>query len=369
MNEFIPVNQPDIGVVEKKYLLEAIDSGWISSDGPFVEKFENSFAERMNRKYGIAVSNGTAALEIAVEALEIKKGDEVIVPTFTIISCLNAILKAGAKPIFIDADAKTWNMNVDEIENKITAKTKAIIVVHIYGLPTEMQSIQTLAKKYNLAVIEDAAEAHGQSYYGKPCGSFGNVSTFSFYANKHVTMGEGGILLTDDLEVAEKCRLKRNLHFTPERRFVHDEISGNYRLTNLQAAVGLAQLEKLESTIEKKKKLGRLYNEILGGSEKLQTPLEGTQGYENHYWVYGVVLKDKRSAEDITDRLTKRGVGTRPFFWPLHRQPLLKNLDFDTKQSLPVSEMLAKSGFYLPSGVGTTEDQIEKSATILLELI
>jgi perosamine synthetase len=369
MNDFIPVNQPDIGESERKYLLEAIESGWISSDGPFVEKFENEFAKRMNRKYGIAVSNGTVALEVAVSALGIKSGDEVIVPTFTIVSCLGAILKAGASPVFVDSYPDSWNMNVDEIENKITSKTKAIVAVHIYGLPTEMQVIQTLAKKYNLLIIEDAAEAHGQTYYGKPCGSFGDVSTFSFYANKHVTMGEGGILLTDNQDLADKCRSLRNLYFKPEQRFVHDEIGSNYRLTNLQAAVGLAQLEKLDETIKKKKKLGQLYSEILSGSNEIQVPLKGKEGYENHYWVYGVVMRNGNSAKEITDRLAKKGIGTRPFFWPLHKQPFLKKFDISLNQSHPVSEEISKTGFYLPSGVGTTEEQIKKSAISLLEVI
>jgi perosamine synthetase len=369
MTEFIPVNQPSIDELEKKYLLEAIDTGWISSDGPFVAEFENRFATQMNRKFGVAVSNGTVALEIAFDALNLKPGDEVIVPTFTIISCLNAIIKSGAIPVFVDSYPDTWNMNVEKIEEKISHKTKAILVVHIYGLPTELNKVLELAEKYEIKIVEDAAEAHGQTYYGRPCGSFGLISTFSFYANKHVTMGEGGIVLTNDEAIAEKVKLIRNLYFKPERRFVHDELGGNYRITNLQAAVGLAQLEKLEMTIKRKKHLGELYNQYLSDIEALQLPLSKKDGYENHYWVYGVVLKNDKSAIEIIDGLAKKGIGTRPFFWPLHLQPVLKKFELDKIQSLPVSENLAKFGFYLPSGVGTTDDQIKRSALALKQLL
>jgi len=345
MSDFIPVNQPNIDELEKKYLIEAIDTGWISSDGPFVAEFETKFANKMNRKYGIAVSNGTVALEIALATLNLQNGDEVIVPSFTIISCLGAILKAGAIPIFVDAYSDTWNINVDEIENKITEKTKAILVVHIYGLPTEIKKVSELAQKHNLKIIEDAAEAHGQSYFGAPCGSFGEVSTFSFYANKHVTMGEGGIILTNNHEIAEKAKLIRNLYFKPERRFIHDELGGNYRLTNIQAAVGLAQLEKLDKTIERKKYLGKLYNEILSDVDEIQLPISEKNGYQNHYWVFGVVMKNGKTAREISEQLNKRGIGTRPFFWPLHKQPVLKKFNLATDQSLPVSEGLAQFGF------------------------
>jgi perosamine synthetase len=358
-----------IGNLEKKFVNQALDSGWISSEGPFIREFEERFAERMNRKFGILVSNGTAALELAVQAIGIKKGDEVILPTFTIISCLNSILKVGATPIFIDAYKDTWNMNVEQIESKITKKTKAIMVVHIYGLPTEMRNIEYLANKYNLHIIEDAAEAHGQTYFNDPCGSFGLISTFSFYANKHITMGEGGIILTNEEELAQKCRLLRNLYFKSERRYLHDEISGNYRLTNIQAAIGLAQLEKLDATISHKKEIGAKYQEILSVSEKLQLPVEKGFGYENNYWVFGLVLSPQIEARQIILMLESKGIGSRPFFWPLHRQPLLKNSNFDGKLNFPVSEELAKYGLYLPSGAGTTLSQVERVAKTLLDIL
>ena len=211
--KFIPVNEPLLNGNEKKYLCECIDTGWISSEGPFVKKFEQKISVSVERNYGIAVSNGTAALEIAVQALGIGKGDEVIMPTFTIISCAMAVTKLGAVPVLVDSDLYTWNMNVDEIESKITPKTKAIMMVHLYGLPAEADKILELAKKYNIKVIEDAAEMHGQTYNGRPCGSFGDISIFSFYPNKHITTGEGGMVVTDDEELAERCKMLRNLCF------------------------------------------------------------------------------------------------------------------------------------------------------------
>jgi perosamine synthetase len=232
----IPVNEPLLDGNEKKYLSECIDTGWISSEGPFIRQFEEQFAQRVGRKYGIAVSNGSVAIDAAVAALEISRGDEVILPTFTIISCAAAIVRAGAVPVVVDCDPHTWNMDVSQIEAKITPRTKAIMVVHIYGLPTDMEPVLALADKHGLKIIEDAAEMHGQTYRGLPCGSFGDISTFSFYPNKHITTGEGGMLVTDDQKLAERCRSLRNLCFQPQKRFVHEELGWNFRMTNLQAA-------------------------------------------------------------------------------------------------------------------------------------
>ncbi len=242
MAEFIPVNQPVLDGNEKAYLVRCIESGWISSEGPAVQEFEQKIAARVGRRHGIAVSNGSTALELAVRILRLPEGSEVIMPAFTIISCAAAIVRAGLVPVLVDADPDTWNMDVSKIADRLTPKTKAIMVVHIYGLPTDMQPILELAEERGLRVVEDAAEMHGQTYRGKACGSFGDASIFSFYPNKHITTGEGGMVLTDDPELAEACRSLRNLSHSPKRRFVHDELGFNYRLTNLQAAVGLAQL-------------------------------------------------------------------------------------------------------------------------------
>ena len=360
--DFIPVNEPLLDGNEKKYLCECIDSGWISSEGPFVKEFEQKMSSTVGRKYGISVSNGTAALEVAVQALGIEAGDEVIMPAFTIISCAMAVTKLGAIPVLVDSDLRTWNMNVEEIENRITDKTKAIMIVHLYGLPVEVDPIIKLAQKYNLKIIEDAAEMHGQTYHGKPCGSFGDISTFSFYPNKHVTTGEGGMVVTDDEELAERCRLLRNLCFRKDVRYVHDEISDNYRFTNLQAAVGLAQLERLEEFIKRKRAMGRYYTEKLQGIDGLLLPVEKTDYADNIYWVYGLVLDKHRKADnrEVQKSLAEAGIGARTFFWCIHEQPVYKKAGLFQGEAYPNAEYLAMKGLYIPSGLALTEEQMER---------
>lgn len=360
--DFIPVNEPLLNGNEKKYLCECIDTGWISSEGPFVKQFEQKMSAMVGRKYGIAVSNGTAALEVAAQALGIGEGDEVIMPTFTIISCAMAVTKLGAIPVLVDSDIKDWNMKADEIETKITDKTKAIMIVHLYGLPVQVDKILALAKKYNLKVIEDAAEMHGQTYNGKPCGSFGDISTFSFYPNKHVTTGEGGMVVTDNEELAERCRLIRNLCFRQDVRYVHDELSDNYRFTNLQAAVGLAQLERLDEFVERKRNMGRYYTEQLEGVEGLMLPIESTEYAENIYWVYGLVLDENIEADNKTVQklLAEEGIGSRTFFWCMHEQPVYQNQGLFRDEKYPNAEYLARKGFYIPSGLALTQAQMEE---------
>lgn len=359
---FIPVNEPLLNGNEKKYLCECIDTGWISSEGPFVKEFEEKMSATVGRKYGIAVSNGTAALEVAVQALGIGEGDEVIMPTFTIISCAMAVTKLGAVPVLVDSDLHTWNMNVDEIEAKITSRTKAIMIVHLYGLPVEVDKILELACKYDLKVIEDAAEMHGQTYNGKPCGSFGDISTFSFYPNKHITTGEGGMVVTDDEDLAERCRMLRNLCFRKDVRYVHDEISDNYRFTNLQAAVGLAQLERLGEFVERKREMGRYYTERLKEIKGLLLPIEKKDYAENIYWVYGIVLKNDIHADNKTIQklLAQEGIGSRTFFWCMHEQPVYCNAGLFLDESYPNAEYLARKGFYIPSGLALTKEQMDK---------
>ena len=366
----IPVNEPLLNGNEKKYLIECIETGWISSEGPFIKKFEEQFSSKINKKHGIAVCNGTAALEIAVEALGIKKGDEVIMPSFTIISCASSIIKSGAIPVLVDSDIHTWNMNVSEIESKITSKTKAIMVVHIYGLTVDMDPVITLAKKYDLKIIEDSAEAHGQTYKGKPCGSFGDVSVFSFYPNNLITTGEGGMILTDDDSVAEKLRSLRNLCFTAHKRFVHEELGWNMRMTNVQAAIGVAQLERWDESIARKKEIGKLYTELLKDVKGIQLPIEKTAYCDNVYWVYGILLTDKsKTAEQVMKLLADKGIGTRPFFYPMHLQPVLRKMGLYKSESYTNAENLYHSGFYLPSGLALTNEQIHEVATILKEIL
>lgn len=367
---FIPVNEPLLNGNEKKYLNQCIDTGWISSEGPFVKEFEHKMANRVNRNYGIAVSNGSAALDIAVAALGIGKGDEVIMPAFTIISCAAAIVRTGAKPVLVDTVPDTLSMNTEEIREKISNKTKAIMVVHIYGLPVDMNPILELAKEHGLFIIEDAAEMHGQTYYGEPCGSFGDISTFSFYPNKHITTGEGGMILTDDESLAERCKLLRNLAFQNGKRFVHEELGWNYRFTNLQAAVGLAQLEKLDEHITRKREIGKLYNKLLSNIQAVQLPLENTNYAENIYWVYGIIIKASfnSDADKIMNKLKDRKIGTRPFFFPMHKQPVFQKMGLFTEESYPYAEMLAKKGLYLPSGLGITNEQIVYVSEQVIEI-
>ncbi len=357
---FISVNTPLLNGNEKKYLMECIDTGWISSEGPFVKKFEEQFAIRMGRKYGIAVSNGSVALDAAVVALGIGKDDEVILPSFTIISCAAAIVRAGAIPVLVDSNPVTWNMDVNQIEAKITSRTKAIMVVHIYGLPVDMDPVLALAEKYGLKVIEDAAEMHGQTYKGRPCGSFGDISTFSFYPNKHVTTGEGGMMLTDDPLLAERCRFLRNLCFDKSRRYIHEELGFNFRMSNIQAALGVAQLERLDEFIERKRIMGKRYTKLLADVAGIQLPMVKTTYAENIYWVYGIVLKDEVSfdAEGMMCRLAEQQIGTRHFFWPMHKQPVFNKLGLFKDEYYPIAEKLAGRGFYIPSGLALTEEEI-----------
>ena len=316
MDEFIPVNEPFLGKREKELLLECVETGWISSEGPFVEKFENSFSKRVNRKFGISCSSGSAALDLAIAALEIGPGDEVIMPSFTIISCASAVIRSGAKPVLIDADPYTWNMNIEFVESAINKKTKAIMAVHIYGLPVDMDPILHLAKKYGIYIIEDAAELIGAEYKDKPCGSFGDISTFSFYPNKHITTGEGGMLTTNDSNLRDRCKSLRNLCFQKGKRFIHNELGWNYRMSNIQAALGIAQLERLEKTIEKKLLIGKTYNKNLRDMDFLQLPLNQTSYAKNIYWVYGILIDKKLGkADKIMRKLKEMRISTRPFFF------------------------------------------------------
>ncbi len=370
MSDFVPVNEPLLSGNERKYLEECLDTGWISSEGPFVERFEQEFARVTGRQHAIATTSGTASLDAVVAALSLGPGDEVIVPTFTIISCLHQIVRSGATPVLVDCEPDTWNMNTALIEASITPRTKAIMAVHIYGLPVDIAPIEALAARYDLTIIEDAAEMLGQRYHARPCGSLGDVSIFSFYPNKLVTTGEGGMIVTDDDALAERCRSLRNLCFAPARRFVHEELGYNFRMTNLQAALGLAQLEKLDEHIAIKRHIGQRYDELLGPLDRIQTPLPNTEFAKNIYWVYGIVLKENaRTAEDIMVTLRNRGIGTRPFFYPMHLQPVFQKMGLFRDEHHPVSERLADYGFYIPSGLALTDEQLERSAAVLTDVL
>ncbi|MBA3341111.1 MAG: DegT/DnrJ/EryC1/StrS family aminotransferase [Gemmatimonadaceae bacterium] len=371
MTGFIPVNEPVLDGNERKYLNECIDTGWISSEGPFIREFENRFADRVGRKHGVAVCNGSAALDAAAAALRITSGDEVILPTFTIISCASAISRLGATPVVVDCDQATWNMDVSKIESRITPRTRAIMVVHIYGLPVDMDPVLELAARYGLSLIEDAAEMLGQTYRGRPCGSFGDISTFSFYPNKHVTTGEGGMIVTDDEALAERCRSLRNLAFQPARRFVHEELGWNFRMTNLQAAVGLAQLERLDEFVARKRAIFDAYTRLLSGASGIQLPVASTDYATNANWVYGLVLTDAVpfDAGEAIRRMADRGVGCRPFFWPMHEQPAYLKDGLFAGERHPCAERIARRGFYIPSGLALTEEQIARVAAAVREML
>lgn len=371
MIDFVPVNEPLLNGNELKYLQECIETGWISSEGPFVRRFEEEFAVRVGRMHGISVCNGSAALDAAVAALDIGQGDEVILPTFTIISCAVSIVRAGAIPVVVDCEPDTWNMDVGQIEDKITSRTKAIMVVHIYGLSVDMGPVISLAEKYGLKIIEDAAESHGLTYNGKPCGSFGDISMFSFYPNKLITTGEGGMIVTNDDHLAERCRSLRNLCFQPKKRFVHEELGWNFRMSNIQAALGVAQLERLDKSIAKKKYIGRRYNELLSDIPGIQLPLPETDYAENIYWVYGILLDNDNTfdADEAMRQLAKHKIGTRPFFWPMHEQPVFKKMGLFHDENHPVAERIARRGFYIPNGLALAEPQIKKVVEALKEML
>ncbi len=365
----IPVNEPIFNGNEKKYLCQCIDEGWISSEGPFVTEFEDKFSTYIGCKYGVAVCNGTVALETALFAAGIQPGDEVILPTFTIISCASSILRLGAKPVLVDSESETWNMDVNQIEKKITDKTRAIMPVHIYGHPVDMDPVVELADKYHLKIIEDAAEVHGALYKGKKAGSIGDMGTFSFYANKIITTGEGGMIVTNNQEVAQRARAYRNLCFRNEKRFYHTELGENFRMTNLQAAVGVAQLEQIDRFIAIKRKNAWRYTEKLSDIPWIKTPVE-KPSVINVYWMYALELTEDCpfNAVEFAEKLAHHGISTRPFFLGLHEQPVFHNMGLFIGEHYPVAERIAKRGLYLPSGHTLTTEQIDMICNIIREI-
>ncbi|GAB6265209.1 MAG: DegT/DnrJ/EryC1/StrS family aminotransferase [Methanothrix sp.] len=375
----IPVNEPVIGEREIEYVMDCLRTGWISSAGTYIERFEREWAAYCGRRFGVAMCNGSVALQAAVAALKLKPGDEVIMPTFTIISCAFAIVYNGGVPVLVDSDPRTWCMDVDQIEDKITPQTRAIMPVHIYGHPVDMDPVMKLAQEHDLAVIEDAAEAHGAEYLTgrdtshptwKRCGSFGDMSCFSFYANKLITTGEGGMVLTDNPDIAERLRSLRNLSFQPQRRFYHEDLGFNFRLTNIQAAIGLAQLERIDQIIAHKRWMGQEYTKRLQDIKCLQLPVEKAWA-KNVYWMYGIVLSREAGLDafHLAEILFKKGIETRPFFLGMHRQPVF-NYDMRPKESrFPISEVLGLQGLYLPSGLTLNMDHLGKICDIVHEVL
>ena len=362
----VPVNHIKFFGKEDKFIQDCISSSWVGSDGNYVKSFEREVAKYVGRKFAVSCTNGSSALDMAIHASNLKKGDEVLMPNFTIISCAQYFILRGIKPIFLDCNQRTFNINVDDIKKYITKKTKAILVVHIYGLTVDMDPLLNLAKEYNLKVIEDAAEVFGNKYKNKYCGSFGIMSTLSFFPNKHITTGEGGMVLTDDKTIYEKLKKYRNLYFT-EDRFIHEEFGHNYRMTNLQAALGLAQMECIDKNLKKKINIGKNYNKMLATSSSLILPLAETDYCKNIYWVYPIVIKNSKiNKKKFISYLSSKGIGTRPFFFPMNLQPVVKK--YGIKQpGLNVSKRLYDSGFYIPSGLALSYEEQEYIAGCLLK--
>ena len=373
----IPVSEPVLTPAEHDAVNDAMRSGWISSSGTYLTAFEEEWAAYCGRRFGVAVSNGTTALELAVEALNLEEGSEVLLPSFTIISCVLAVIRAGGTPVLVDADPATWCLDATQLEARVTARTRAIMPVHIYGHPCDMDAIDDVAARHGLAVIEDAAEAHGAEYETalnggtwRRCGSFGAMSTFSFYANKLVTTGEGGMIVTNDDTLAARLRSRRNLAFGDRQRFLHSELGHQYRLTNLQAALGLPQVRRMPQLLSRKRWMAAAYTERLSGLGTLE--LQATQRWARPmHWMYGVVLRDdvRIDAAELAHRLATRGIETRPFFTGMHEQPALTDRGLFAGERFPVSERLSRRGLYLPSGLSLTEIQLERVCDAIMEIL
>ena len=347
----INVFEPTLTFVDKFAVVKSLIKQDISGTSPVVKEFENETAKVFDRKYAVSVSNGSVALDVALQLLNLKKGDEVIVPSFTISSCLSAILRTGATPVFCDVDINSWNMSVDEVEKNFTPKTKAVLMVHLYGLVADASKIMKFCQEKNILLVEDAAEAHGQVEGNKKCGSFGDISTMSFYANKHITTGEGGMILLDSEKLYNRAKQMINLDFNNKERFKHENLFWNYRLGGLQAALGLSQIKNLKKTINNKIVQGKFYTELLQGFEEIiQYPMTTNNEVENHFWVYGVVIKNGANRESVMKTLEMNGIQTRPFFWPLHLQNCLPDDIKSEEIKIPNAEILGKNGFYIPIG-------------------
>jgi perosamine synthetase len=363
LGSFIPVCEPTLQGNELKYANEALKSGWISSAGKYISLFEEKFASFCGVEHGISCSNGTTALHLAIAALGIGKGDEVIVPSFTMAASSNAVIYTGAKPVFVDSELDTWNMDVSKVEEKITDKTKAVMVVHTYGHPINMDALRIITQKYNIPIIEDAAEAHGAEYMGRKAGSLGDIACFSFYANKIITTGEGGMVVTNNSELAEKCRKLRNHYFGNEQegvpRFQHHEVGFNYRMTNIQAAIGLAQVERIGQLVDARRKNAKLYNSLLKDIPGIVLPPEKSWA-KNVYWMYGILVREEfgMSMSQLRAKLLDEGIDSRSFFIGMHKQPMYSQGEHQYSCPCPVAEDLEQSGLYLPSTSHLTEAQI-----------
>jgi perosamine synthetase len=390
----IPVNEPLMAANALTYVSECIETGWISSAGKFIQRFEQEFARFQGTEHAVTTTSGTTALHLALVSLNIGPGDEVITSDLTMIAVPYAILYTGATPVLVDVERDTFNIAPSKIKefivndcrfdkqtqtllNKGTqGRVKAILPIHLYGHPCDMDAITALAEEFNLLVIEDAAEAHGARYFsprhgdsGRMAGSIGDIGCFSFYANKIITTGEGGMIVTDSDSLADRARRLKDLAHAPEQRFLHTDLAFNYRMTNLQAAVGVAQLEEIDRFLQIKENMAFAYNERLQGVEGLTLPVEKDWA-KNVYWMYSILIEDEfgLSRDLFIDRLRERGVDTRTFFIPVHRQPVLSLNPCGQKQDFPVSDELSRKGLYLPSGLALTDVQIQTVCEAIKEI-
>ena len=355
----IPVCEPYLGGREIEYVQDCLTTNWISSTGKYLTQFEQTFAQYCGTLHGIATTSGTTALHLAVAAAGIGRGDEVILPTFTIAATVFAVLYADATPVLVDVEPDNWTMRADQVAAKVGPRTRAIMAVHMYGHPCDMDPLQQIAKDNNLLILEDAAEAHGAEYRGRKCGGLGDAACFSFYANKIVSTGEGGMVITNDSTFAERCRSLKNLGFNNTRRFLHDDIGFNYRMTNIQAAIGLAQLENADQYVELRREHAASYTQLLQEVEGLRLPVERSWA-RNVYWMYGVIVEDDFgcSRDDLMQGLAKRGVETRTFFIPMHEQPLFHRHGLFQNEQYPIAADIGRRGLYLPSSTGLSHDEI-----------
>lgn len=362
--QFIPIYEPTLGEAEETVVLDAVRSGWISSNGKYIREFEERFAAFCGVAHGISTSNGTTALHLALHALGIGPGDEVIVPALTFVASANAVQYTGATPVFADVDPITWTIDPAAVEALITPRTKAIMPVHLYGHPAPMPALYAIADQHGLLLVEDAAEAHGAQVGTRRTGALGNAAAFSFFANKVITTGEGGMVTTNDAKLAARCRMLRDHAMPPERRYWHDEVGFNYRMTNLQAAIGVAQMARIEEFIARKRTIAHLYQKVLCGVPGLTLPVE-TSGYTNIYWMYSILVDEAYplTRDQVILALRERNMDSRPFFHPLDTLP-----PYQRVAPCPTALRLSRQGLNLPSAPSLTDEQVYAICDTLLSL-
>jgi perosamine synthetase len=357
MHKFIPIAMPALSGNEKKYVMDCLDTNWISSIGKYIKAFEETFAAWMGSNHALSCCNGTLALHLPLLALDVRPGDEVLVPSLTYIATANVVRYCGATPILVDCLPDTWNIDPADMENKITARTKGVIPVHLYGNPCDMDAILEIAQRHNLFVVEDAAECHGATYKGKKAGTFGVAGVFSFFGNKIITTGEGGMVVTDNQHLAEKMRIFKGQGMDPQRRYWFPITGYNYRMTNIEAAIGLAQLENVSDHIAARRRIADWYCEELAELADYLSLQKETPNAESVWWMYSVLLSRnaKISRDELMTALANDGIETRPLFYPMHVMPAF----YDENADCPVSEDISARGINLPTHALLTRDDVQ----------